>query len=76
MRQCKDHTEIKMILITFCPGRPDSPGSPWPKKAKDEKNNLTRIFQNSYASGHSHRDDPASSITYISFILFCYPTSH
>lgn len=64
-----------MILITFCPGRPDSPGSPWPKKAKDEKNSLTRIFQNLYASGHSHRDGPASLITNI-FHLFYSVTLH
>lgn len=42
--------------ITFCPGRPDSPGSPWTKKTQDDKNNLTIIFQSPQASGHFHRD--------------------
>jgi hypothetical protein len=44
--------------ITFCPGRPDSPGSPWPKKTKYETCSLRRKIENYWAFGQFCSNDP------------------
>lgn len=46
--------------VTFCPGRPASPGSPWPKRGKkDEKGKvLPRIASNLLTPGYFHKDSP------------------
>lgn len=79
-----DHGEIQRTQlgqrdITFCPGRPDSPGSPWPKKTKDEKGILGRILgrilENHYTFG-SFTVTIQLPIDYIHFVctIFLFST--